>query len=240
MAKVEGAFLITLCGAGGTGKTTTSDGFMMTEAGLEFVAPPSASRKVAKRWGLESEDEQAELNLKEFDKLQREITQTWVDDINTLLAEGKKVISDRSAIDHMAYTHLKWAQRRHLGLDRGTWEEQGGESIAADLFKWIEGVAARELAKVDILGFFPAGLFEPPAEEFRTQSETERRAVDILMRGLIWKFKKEIPFPLAEFYTPSADTRIAHLEHFACKLLGKPKVGHAKPGQDKPIAHYPV
>lgn len=214
-------FLITLCGAGGTGKTTTSEGFMQTKVGRTFETVPSAARKVCKRWGITTEDEQAELSSVEFSQFQNQVTNTWVDDVNAILAQDKRVISDRSMIDHLAYSTMKWAQRRHLGMDRGIWSED----VALDCMETIERLADRELPKADILGFFPHGAFVPPADGHRTQSEVERKAVDLIMRGLIWKYKSQFALPLAEFQVVDPVTRVKHLDHFACTLLGILKVG---------------
>ena len=217
-------FLITLCGAGGTGKTTVSEGFRQTDIGQTFVSPPSAARKVSKEWGIKSEDEQADLNMKEFFDFQKAITQTYVDDINGLIAEDKRVIADRSMIDHVAYSHMKWVQRRAEGMDHGWWDDSS-EALACELLDFQNILAMRELAKVDILGFFPYGVFQPPKEQYRTNSDVERRTVDGLMRGFIWRFKSDIEIPLAEFRVKDPVTRILHLEHFAGKLLGIEIVG---------------
>ncbi len=206
--------LIQFTGAGGTGKTTTKDHFMRSEIGSTFDTIPSSVRAVSEEWGLESEDDQERLTVQEFLDFQRAVTERFLADIEVLAKQGANVITERSMIDHMGYTILKWAKRSAtLSKDE--------ESSVLDFQEWMEDTAIEQLAHVDILAFFPAGIFVPPIDKFRTNRETERRAVDAIFRGLCWKYQQIIggqSFPIATMNVMDPIVRGEHLIALAVRV----------------------
>ncbi len=214
--------LIQFTGAGGTGKTTTKDLFMGSEIGQTFQTIPSSAREISKEWGLKTEDDQERLTVQEFLDFQRAVTERFLFDVNCLVEEGINVITERSMIDHMGYTILKWAKRS------ATLSVQE-ETDVMDFQDWMEDRAVAELRKVDILAFFPDGIFSPPDDAFRTNRETERRAVDAIFRGLAWKYQQIIggaSFPIATMSVTDPFVRGEHLTALAGRvqeeLDGKP------------------
>ncbi len=206
--------LIQFTGAGGTGKTTTKDLFLATELGKSFETIPSSAREVSKQWGLKTEDDQEDLSVSEFLDFQRAVTERFLSDIAVLVKQGANVITERSMIDHMGYTILKWAKRSAtLSQDEGT--------AVTDFQDCMEDAALAQLRTVDILAFFPAGIFMPPLDQFRTNRETERRAVDAIFRGLCWKFQQVIggqSFPIATMSVEDPIVRGDHLAALAARV----------------------
>ncbi len=207
--------LIQFCGSGGTGKTTTKDGFMASEVGQTFKTIPSSARAVSEEWGLKTEDDQENLAVTEFLDFQKAITTRFLGDIAALRSAGENVITERSMIDHVGYTVLKWA-KRSASL---TCEEENAVMVFQ---KWMEDTAVGQLRNVDILAFFPAGVFLPPPDHFRTNRETERRAVDAIFRGLCWKYQQVIGgqnFPVATMNVTNPQVRIHHLVSLAERMI---------------------
>lgn len=206
--------IIQFTGAGGTGKTTTKDLFMASKVGQTFQTIPSSAREVSKQWGLKTEDDQDRLSVQEFLDFQRCVTTRFLDDIDDLVKQGANVITERSMIDHMGYTILKWAKRSATLSD-------SDEMAVCDLQDWMEDRAIEELRKVDILAFFPGGVFSPPDDKFRTNRETERRAVDAIFRGLCWKYQQIIggqSFPIATMNVIDPFVRGDHLIALATRV----------------------
>ena len=207
--------LIQFTGAGGTGKTTTKDLFMESKIGKTFKTIPSSARAISEKWGLKTEDDQASLTTAEFLSFQSQITETFLTDIQALLDAGENVITERSMVDHLAYSNLKWS-RRASELT----EEETGDVI--QFINTMDGWAMQSLPTVDILGFFPTGLFLPEKDEFRTTREIERESVDLLMRGLLWRFQQRIggsTFPIATMSTLDPKTRGKHIIALAERVL---------------------
>jgi hypothetical protein len=208
------SMIIQFTGCGGTGKTTTKDLFLASEIGATFKTIPSSAREVSKEWGLETEDAQDRLNVGEFLLFQRAVTERFIADVNALVARGENVITERSMVDHMGYTTLKWARRSNTLDDLE-------EMAVLDFMDWMHDAAVAELRKVDILAFFPSGIFTPPADSFRTNRETERRAVDAIFRGLLWKFQQIIggqSFPIATMSVEDPAVRGKHLIGLATRV----------------------
>ncbi len=199
--------LIQFTGAGGSGKTTTKDLFMASKIGRTFETIPSSARAISKEWGLKTEDDQEKLTVNEFLNFQQAVTARFLADIDQLREEGANVITERSMIDHMGYTVLKWAKRSAT-------LSPNDELSVITFQNWMEERAIAELKKVDILAFFPGGVFTPPNDSFRTNRETERRAVDAIFRGLCWKYQQAIggqSFPIATMNVTDPIVRGDHL-----------------------------
>ncbi len=231
------SMIIQFTGSGGTGKTTTKDLFLASKIGETFKTIPSSARAVSKEWGLETEDAQDNLNVGEFLLFQRAVTERFIDDVNALVAQGENVITERSMVDHYGYTILKWA-RRSSTLD------ELEESAVLDFQDWMHDTAIQQLKRVDILAFFPSGIFTPPADAFRTNRETERVAVDAIFRGLLWKFQQIIggqSFPIATMNVEDAIVRGNHLIALAERVQEEAEVENFNsaallPGPQKPTA----
>ena len=206
--------LIQFTGAGGTGKTTTKDLFMGSEIGQSFQTIPSSAREVSKQWGLKTEDDQENLTVQEFLDFQRAVTERFLSDINVLVKQGANVITERSMFDHAGYTILKWAKRSAvLSPEEGL--------LVLDLQDWMEETAIEQLKTVDILAFFPVGLFAAGDDQMRTNRKTEHRAVDSIFRGLCWKYQQIIggqSFPVATMNVLDPIVRGDHLSALAARV----------------------
>ena len=220
--------LIQFTGAGGTGKTTTKDLFLATEIGSTFETIPSSAREVSKEWGLKTEDDQDNLTVQEFLDFQRAVTERFLSDIADLTAQGANVITERSMIDHAGYTILKWAKRSaSLSLDE--------EMVVLDLQDWMEDTAIAQLKQVDILAFFPVGLFAAGDDQMRTNRKTEHRAVDAIFRGLCWKYQQVIggqSFPIATMNTLDPIVRGDHLAALAARVQEELEANRLVPRSD--------
>ncbi len=206
--------IIQFTGCGGTGKTTTKDLFLESDIGRTFKTIPSSAREVSKEWGLETEDAQDKLTVSEFLNFQRHVTTRFIADVNSLVSRGENVITERSMVDHCGYTILKWARRS----DTLTADEERDVLIFQS---WMHDTAIEQLRRVNILAFFPSGVFTPPTDAFRTNRETERVAVDAIFRGLLWKFQQIIggqSFPIATMNVTDAAVRGKHLIGLATRV----------------------
>jgi predicted ATPase len=186
--------LVTLTGAGGTGKTTILKS--MEELGWTVV--PSVTRSVTvDKWGLETEDAQKALTPEQLWALQRDISDAHEASLQEAMEEskqGKNVIADRSSLDHLCYALFK---------SNGAMAEDGSEFFA------LETRVRKSLRGVDLLVYCPTGLFTPEPDGHRTANENERQMLDTLIRGYLHRWKGQ--FNLMTMSIKDPDLRIKHL-----------------------------
>lgn len=203
--------LIQFTGAGGTGKTTTRELFQATEFGQGFVTVRSSARVVSERWGIATEDDQDRLSVVEFLRFQRDLVRDFLGSVHSAIDAGQDIVTERSMIDPVAYSHLRLAK-----MDAGMSAAERKESL--ELLDRLEALALEELPLAKIVAFFPAGLFEPPSDGFRTSREIERKTVDLVMRGLVWKYQRLVDLPVAEMRVLDPQTRAQHLAGLGKRL----------------------
>jgi len=155
---------ITLCGAGGTGKTT-----MMRRIAERYDLPvlPSIARRVQREMGAEREDDQRRWAPFRQWKFEQRLTDEW----SRLLMETNSYVADRSMIDRYAYALYKLRDPDLLTLDE---------------LERYEDLIDRTVQHADLVIYCPLGVFDPPPDGFRTARENERRAVDAIIAG-VWQ-----------------------------------------------------
>lgn len=153
---------LAMCGAGGTGKTTILNWLRTFR---KEPALPSIAKTVNAEFGVESEDGQKLLSRELQWELQREITRRSAD----FELQHDNFITDRSMVDRLSYAWLK-----------NPLEFDDPETRAA----WINR-ALFHVKRLDLLIYFPVGLFDPPDNGFRSQHDGERWLFHYVAWGFI-------------------------------------------------------
>lgn len=191
--------ILLFTGAGGTGKTT------MAKAAAERYGVPlleSSAREVQREFGLQHEDDQLSMSSQERIVLQKAIDDRHWDKVCAMATVGscKGYISDRTMACRMTYRLLKsWDATTELELLQ------------------CEQRTLSEFTSADLVVHCPTGLFDPPAGDFRTESNVQREAFDCIVRGIIDRFRPQINIMSMTVVDPEA--RVKHL-HSALLNVG--------------------
>ncbi len=155
-------------GTGGTGKTTL---MLLLAKKLDLPMVPSVSREVQTKWGLKTEADQQKLDPKKLRALQDDILAAKI--AKDKMFEG--FCADRTALDSFAY-----------GLQRSS------EQYTQDDIEDQEKKVLASMKRLDMIIYFPMGLFDPPEDGFRAATYTMNRVHDSIIRGTLERWK--LPF----------------------------------------------
>jgi hypothetical protein len=157
--------LIGFCGAGGTGKTVTSNEII--KARPDFTFHGSVTRGVYAKFGY------TEATISQMSDEQKLDMQMQIIQAKYELDESIKdtnAIVDRTPIDALVYTMLY------------------SPKIPRDVLNKIEKSVTSQLKFYDLIVYFPIGDWVTPDDGFRNQDEATRRLVDAAALGLLEKF----------------------------------------------------
>lgn len=155
-------------GAGGTGKTTMAE-YVSDRYAVRLIE--SSSRTVQKEFGLEKEDDQLMLSTVELTALQNAITDRYWSSIEGV----ESYVSDRTILDHFTYRVMK-----------------GWNLITEDELAEYEAMIEEQFTFAHLVVYAPTGLFDPPADNFRTESVVQRDLFDRLIVGTIDRLRNRI------------------------------------------------
>jgi len=159
--------LIGFCGAGGTGKTVTSNEIIKSRP--DFTFHGSVTRSVYAKYGY-TEATIGQMSTDEKFSLQMSIIAA-----KYTLDESIKdtnAIVDRTPVDALVYTMLY------------------SPTVSRAKLLELERLVVEQLKFYDLVVYFPIGDWVTPDDGFRNQDEATRRLVDAAALGLLEKFHK--------------------------------------------------
>lgn len=159
--------LIGFCGAGGTGKTVTSNEIIKSRP--DFTFHGSVTRSVYAKFGY-TEATISQMSEEQKLEMQLQIIAAKAD-LDTSIHQTNAIV-DRTPVDALVYTMLY------------------SPKIPRDTLLQIEKGVARHLDLYDLIVYFPIGDWITPDDGFRNQDEATRRLVDAAALGLLEKFHK--------------------------------------------------
>lgn len=159
-------------GSGGTGKSTVLKAILpkLVEMDPSIEYLPSVARTVFSRHGVVEAD-QENWSPKELYSFQKEILDLRLEKER----EHPNFISDRTMIDHVAYTMFRCY-----------------EGIPDDEFASLMALLEENINQYDIIFYFPI-LFTPPPDGLRQGGEAYRSAIDLIIRGLATSNIRKVP-----------------------------------------------